>query len=197
MATEVYKLEVGTNLGTHVTQWAFYWEVNNTSGRSHTEISWDIAQSLDGFLGWFYRFRDFWNKGNTTKIYRIRRVWPTIDYWNDYFQYFKSFGGRFIIKADLLCVKVRVKWFTDRWEIDNACTYFNQWPNFVWEDFEATGVNFDALGDWAKNHIGPHTTAEGDTFRPVILDKYGNYSPIIAYWLDPRPVASRVHRWRG
>jgi len=197
MAIEVYKHEVGTTLSVHLTQWAFYWEVSNTSGRDQRQVSWDIALSLEGFLGWFSQFREFWPAGNRCHLYRIRRVWPTIEPWNDYYWYFRDYGGRFVADAALKCVKARVQWWTTSGMISNACTYINQWPDDAFRHDSLWGQNLGALEAWADLHDAVHTTAFGDQYRPCILTKLGNYETVMGHWVDPRPVPSRAYRWKG
>jgi len=197
MAIEVYKMQVGTSISAYVNTWAFHWEVSNTSGRNQTQISWDIALSLEGFLGWFSQFRDFWAAGNRCHVYRVRRVWPTIDPWNDYYWYFVKHGGRFLGGLATTRVKTRIAWFTSRFEVNGACTYLNQWPKEAFDNDRLVGDPLKASESWAKLHLSPHVTGFGDAFRPAILDKYGNYDPIIAYWVDPRPIGSKSHHWRG
>lgn len=197
MALEVYKMEVGTSISVRVNTWAFYWELSNSSGREPDKIAWDIALSLEGFLNWFSQFRDFWPAGNYCHKYRIQRVWPAFSPWFDYYWYFRDHGGRFAGAAATNVVKTRIKWFTSRWEINGACTYLNQWPNGAFDKNLLVGDALAASESWAKLHLGPHVTAYGDTFRPCILDMFGNYNTILNYWVDPRPIGSRAHTSKG
>jgi hypothetical protein len=152
---------------------------------------------LEGYLRWFYQFRQFWPDGNTCKLYRIRRVWPTFTEWYDYYWYFSKHTGRILTPADLYCVKVRIAWWTGRVDIRNSCTYVNQLTNAPFEKNLLVGNSLALIEDWANLHDTLHTTAFGDTFRPCILDMSGNYSTVLGHWVDRRAVASRVHRWRG
>lgn len=197
MAIEIYKHEIGTQLGFYRTQQTFYWEVANESGRNQDQISGDIATSLEGAFGWFFSLREFWAAGNNCTLYRIRRVWPTFAPWNDYYWRYRHFGGRLLTPSATLVIKARVAWWTGSADIFNACTYFSMWPQDAFYNNELQGQWLLGLEIWAAQHDTQHVTAFGDKFRPCILDRWGGYNTILGHWVDPRPVASRAHRWKG
>lgn len=197
MAIEVYKHQVGTDLGYHRTQWAFYWEVSNQSGRNQQEISGDIATSLEGTFGWFAQLREMWDSNNYCKLYRIRKVWPTIEPWNDYYWRYRHYGGRLVRHAATDVIMVRIAWWTGSADIFNSCSYMKMWPSNAFEQNTFQGEWLLAAEAWAELHDSVHVTAFGDQFRPCILDRWGSYNTVLGHWVDKRPVASQRHRWKG
>lgn len=197
MAVQVYKMEVGTTLGPFNRDWTFYWQVGNQSGRSGVEICGDLAQQLAVDSVWFSFLRELWGHEQSCRLFRIRRVWPNIESWVDFYWRFRHLRGHLGSQVGSYSQRVRVMWFTDRWEVRSPCSYFDVLAEYPIVENKFPPVQLQIVRGWASQHALMYTTAFGDQFRAAILDRFGNYSPIISYTVDQRPVASRRHLWKG
>lgn len=197
MAIEVYKLEVGSNQSVFARTWTFYWEVGNQSGRNQVEISGDLANSLAATGDWFYLFREMWLDVNLTRIFRIRKVWPTIEPWNDYYWRFHHLTGRAAFDNDFHNIRMRVVWYTGRYDLPVHCTYVDCTPFQNVKDNLIESAQLEIVEEWASQHDSIQTTSNGDQFRPAVFSKYGGYDAVLGHWVDRRPVLSRRHLWKG
>lgn len=197
MAIEVYKVEVGTTLGFFYRDWTFYFEVGNQSARTPTEICGDLAQSLAIDSPWFNDMRELWGHEQFCRLFRIRRVWPTAEPWQDYYWRFRHLRGHIGSEIGPYGLRIRVMWFTASWEARSPCSYFDLLTEYAITDNRFHPVQIQIVGGWASQHVFVRTTAFGDQFRPAILDKWGNYSPILSFSVDQRPVITRRHLWKG
>ncbi len=197
MAIQIYKHEVGTTLGYFNRDWTFYWQVGNHSGRNPTEIAGDLAQLLAIDTNWFGGLRELWGHEQSCRLFRIRQVWSTIKTWEDFYWRFRHLRGHIGSSIGPYNLRIRVQWFTDRWEVRSPCSYFDLLSEYPIVDNQFPNLWVQIVGGWASQHAEIKTTAFGDQVRPAILDQFGNYSPIIAFNVDRRPVATRRHLWKG
>jgi len=197
VAIEVYKMEVGTTLGYFNRDWTFYWQVGNLSGRDPIEIAGDLGQLLGLDSQWFTSMRFLWGSEQKCRLFRIRRVWPALDFWNDYYYRFRHLGGQAGSTIGPFSVRTRIMWFTDRWEVRSPCTYFDSLGQYPIVNNQMDFAQHFQLTVWALQHTEIRTTPHGDQLRPCILDKFGNYSPILSSQVDRRIVSTRRHLWKG
>lgn len=188
---EVYKFEVGTSIATYPQTWTFYWSLQNTSGRTPMQVPLDIAVSLEGILGWFSALRSFWPVGSRCHLYRMRRVFPTIEPWVDMFFQFASYGGRFFINYGTSGSTINLRWVTDNDRIHTARSEMRYFPSNSIEQDTLIGQFGDVCKAFCDLHVGLHVTANGDTFRPCIFGIDGAFHNVIAYWIDTRVSFSR------
>jgi hypothetical protein len=196
MAIEVYKMEIGSTQGGFPRDWMWHWEIGNQSGRDQVEISGDLANTLAVTGLWFFRFRETWSKLNTVHKFRIRKAWPNIQPWNDYYWRFRHLAGPLLQPDTLHNLRARVAWWTASGEVTNACTYLNCYQQPVFKNGLFDTATLGVIEAWASQHDSIQTTSFGDQFRPAILDKWGNYMPVLGHFVDPRPVATRRHQVR-
>ena len=197
MALEVYKFEIGTSLPAMKRLWRFYWEISNTSGHDQAVISGEIAEKLYDSNGWLSWFTKFWSEQNSCDLFRIRRVWPSIDPWNDFYYRFRHLKGFGSLRRGPDQSRVRCVWFSAAWDPHLHCSYFNSYGLYGIENNAVVGQLLQQLQFAASQHPLPQTTAAGDQFRPALLDKYGNYLPVIHGWADPRVYVTNRHHWKG
>lgn len=190
-----YKHEIVRAWKQHRKYWRFYWEVNNTSGRSAEQISADIAEELGGVLGWWQYFRFFWPQGSECHGFRFQRLTPDRSDWCDLFWTYRNDGNSLPIAHAANQVKVNVNWVCQnghrercRTEIDSLVTAMLKGDEVV-DDFT------QPLQDWVDLTLGSHVTSSGDEFRFAHLDINGQFLPIVAGWIDWR-MRSRQPDWR-
>jgi hypothetical protein len=197
MAIEVYKLEVGCQRPGTLRIWRFYWQVSNGSMRNQVEISADIAIKLAEEGGWMSQHRFFWTADDLLDLMRIRRVWPAINPWNDYFYRYRHLHGFLTTRRGVDQARCRVLWFSDRWELPHSFTNFSTNGAFGVENGLVVDVLREQLEFVAATWPNIQTTAHGDQFRMCLLDRFGNYLPVIHAWADPRVYVTNRHHLKG
>jgi len=163
---EVYKHEVGTSVNTWPQDWRFYWEGQNVSGGSPTQICRDIALALEGIFGWFSALREFWPVGSRCHLYRLRRMLPTMEPWVDLYYQFNDYGGRFFLDYGTSGSVVNMRWVTDAPRIHNARSELRYFPADSFAKDQLVGQFLEVCKAFGDLHTGPHVTANGDNFSP-------------------------------
>lgn len=141
--------------------------------------------------------RFFWTSDDKLDLFRIRRVWPTLDQWQDFYYRYRHLKGFSFVREGADQARIRALWFTDRWELPHSFTTFATNSNYGIENGLVVGQLRVQLEYVAQFWPDVSTTAYGDQFRLALLDRFGNYLPVISGWPDPRVYVTNRHHLRG
>lgn len=188
---QIFKHEIAANYRGRLQIWTFYWRVNVISGRNDKQVANDIADALEGILGWFQRFRALWDQTAFCRRYRLRRVDTPGYHWQDLYWRFVTYTGVAITRVGAIELRCVVRWFTDPQVKGAAATHLGMIVFDAMNSGIITGLYPAAANEWAVRHYEEKVTAYGDTFKPVIRDVAGNWCDIIDHFTDRREATSR------
>lgn len=186
MAEEVYKQFIQNKFLGRRQSWIFYWRVLNHANIGDAQVVEEIIQSQLGLLGWFQGFRLAWQPDCFCRIFRLRRMLPTMLPWRDHSLRFQTYHGQSNIQEGNLEQRLPVYWYTDGHQSGRSRTefggiFFNETKRGMVDGF------FDRVANnWAEIHTSTFTGPSGNSWWACVRQSPGVYENVIDFRVERR-----------
>lgn len=193
MGRECWNLRVTYQFNARRISMGFFFEVDHTSATDERQLSEELTDALNTFLGWSQNLRAA--TSNTVEIvgWRWKRVFPTRSTAWDQSQTYQGFFGLDPAPTGSDKFIVALRWVGLGANIRQSVLRFPFVADFQLSGDEISGALRTIITNFAANHLAIKTTASGDTFGGCLFSPTAGIVVIAGHVLyqNTRPKRTR------